>query len=145
MTNSNDRRANEIKRGVVGVCFRNEQFLVIRRSQHVRSPGAYCFPGGTIEPGESEDVAVIRELLEELSLSIRPVRRLLTTETPWRVSLAWWLIDCEEFESMNPNPAEVEAVQWMSVAEMRALPNLLSSNHEFLSAWERGEFSLTRS
>lgn len=133
------------KRGVVGVCFRDDQFLVIKRSQYVRSPGAYCFPGGTIEHGESEDVAVIRELLEELNLPIQPIRRLLASETPWRVSLVWWLIHCDDFERMNPNPSEVEAVHWMSAAEMRALPNLLASNYEFLNAWERGEFTLTRS
>jgi hypothetical protein len=46
---------------------------------------------------------------------------------------------------MNLNPSEVEAVHWMSAAEMRALPNLLASNYEFLNAWERGEFTLTRS
>jgi len=39
------------RRGVVAVVMRGEQFLVIRRSQHVRAPGMYCFPGGTIEAG----------------------------------------------------------------------------------------------
>jgi len=50
---------------VVAVILRGERFLVICRSQQVRAPGMYCFPGGGIEPGETEEQALRRELLEE--------------------------------------------------------------------------------
>ena len=63
------------KHGVVAVILRGERFLVIRRSQHVRAPGMHCFPGGGIEPGEAEPDAVRRELLEELGVACRPLRR----------------------------------------------------------------------
>lgn len=145
MTTAGSETQSTIKRGVVGVLFRDEQFLVIRRSKFVRSPRAFCFPGGTIEPGESEEIAVIRELQEELNLTVRPVRPLLKTETSWKVALAWWLIDCENADALVANPEEVESVHWLNGRELRALTGLLPSNHTFLDAWERGEFTLALS
>ena len=79
------------RRGVVVVVLRDERFLVIRRSQHVRAPGTHCFPGGHIEPGESESDAARRELLEELAVETTPLRLLWRSITPWNVELAWWL------------------------------------------------------
>ena len=34
------------KRGVVGVIFRGDRLLVIRRSMTVAAPGLLCLPGG---------------------------------------------------------------------------------------------------
>ena len=61
-----------VHRGVVAVVLRGDRFLVIRRSQVVRAPGMHCFPGGSIEAGESESDAVRREMLEELALAAEP-------------------------------------------------------------------------
>jgi 8-oxo-dGTP pyrophosphatase MutT (NUDIX family) len=79
------------RRGAVAVVIRDARFLVIRRSAQVVAPGALCFPGGGIEPGESEEQALVREFQEELGAVIRPVRRIWASVTRWRVELAWWL------------------------------------------------------
>jgi 8-oxo-dGTP diphosphatase len=126
------------KHGVVAVILRGERFLVIRRSQHVRAPGMYCFPGGGIEQGETEEQALRRELLEELSVAARPVRRLTESVTPWQVHLAWWLAEIDENAVLMPHPPEVESAHWLTAAEIRQLPNLLASNLEFLDAWTKG-------
>jgi 8-oxo-dGTP pyrophosphatase MutT (NUDIX family) len=130
------------KRGVVAVIVRGETLLVIRRSQAVRAPGAYCFPGGAIEPGEVEPEAVVRELGEELALLSRPVRRLWECVTPWQVHLAWWLAEIDPAAVPVPHPAEVESFQWLAPAAIRNLPNLLASNHHFLDALAAVAFSL---
>jgi 8-oxo-dGTP diphosphatase len=126
------------RRGVVAVILRGEHFLVIRRSQHVRAPGMHCFPGGAIEPGETEEEALRRELSEELELSAQPLRRLWESVTPWNVHLAWWLAEIDPQALPRPNPLEVESFAWLTTGEIRALPNLLASNLEFLDAWENG-------
>ena len=126
------------KHGVVAVILRGERFLVIRRSQKVRAPGMYCFPGGGIEPGETEEVALRRELLEELSVAASPMRRLTESVTPWQVHLAWWLAEIDVEAELIPHPDEVESFHWLTADEIRALPNLLASNVEFLDAWARG-------
>jgi 8-oxo-dGTP diphosphatase len=98
----------------------------------------HCFPGGAIEPGESEHEAVIRELNEELSLTAQPLRLLWRSVTPWNVDLAWWLAEISTDAAPLPNPLEVEAFEWLSAGEIRQLPQLLASNLEFLDAWESG-------
>lgn len=117
---------------------RGDQFLVIRRSQHVRAPGMHCFPGGGIELGETEAEAVRREMLEELALVAAPLRLLWRSITPWGVQLAWWLAEIEADSVPVPNPLEVESFAWLPIAEIRSLPQLLTSNLEFLDAWESG-------
>ena len=120
---------------------RGEQFLVIRRSQHVRAPGAHCFPGGTIEAGESEAEAARREMLEELSLHANPRQLLWRSVTPWNVELAWWLVEIDSTAEPLANPHEVAWLAWLSATEIRKLPQLLSSNLEFLDAWESGQIT----
>jgi 8-oxo-dGTP diphosphatase len=126
------------RRGVVAVVIRDQRLLVIRRSQHVRAPGMHCFPGGAIEPDETEAEAIIRELSEELALAARPLRLLWRSTTPWNVELAWWLAETAPEVQPVPNPLEVEAFHWLTVEEIRRLPQLLASNLEFLDAWESG-------
>jgi ADP-ribose pyrophosphatase YjhB (NUDIX family) len=127
-----------LRRGVVAVVLRGEQFLVIRRSQHVRAPGMHCFPGGAIEAGESEQEAIRREMLEELALEARPLQLLWRSVTAWGVELAWWLTEIVAAAKPVANPLEVESFHWLSAAEIRGLAELLASNVEFLDAWESG-------
>jgi 8-oxo-dGTP diphosphatase len=131
-----------VRRGAVGVILEGGRLLVIRRSQQVVAPGAYCFPGGGIEQGESEEIALMRELREELDLQVAPVRRVWQSVTPWRVELAWWLARIQPGAMPRAQPAEVESFAWHTPDEMAALPGLLESNRQFLEARARGEIIL---
>ena len=102
----------------------------------------FCFPGGGIEPGESEAAAVVRELAEELALPAVPIRRLWTSVTPWNVSLAWWLAQVAADAAPVPNEAEVASFHWLSVAEICEHGQLLTSNLDFFAALERREFCI---
>ena len=128
--------------GAVGVIYEQGRLLVIRRSHLVRAPLKYCFPGGTVEPGESADQTVIRELKEELSLDVQLGQQLWTCTTSWGVHLAWWQVFRDPANDPCPLPAEVDSFAWMTIAEMRTLRDLLPSNFDFLDAVERGEITL---
>lgn len=131
-----------IRRGVVAVVSQTGRLLVIRRSAQVVAPRAICFPGGTIEAGESEAAALIREVQEELGAEILPLRRLWRSVTPWNVDLAWWSARLDAAAPLRLNAAEVESVHWLAPEEILALPDLLASNCEFLQAISRGEIVL---
>jgi 8-oxo-dGTP pyrophosphatase MutT (NUDIX family) len=130
------------RRGVVAVIVREGRFLVIRRSALVRAPGMLCFPGGAIEEGESEPAALCRELQEELSLTVRPKRRLWRSVTPWQVELAWWLAEVDDPQPPRPNPQEVAEVFWLTAAEILQAQDVLPSNVQFLAAWQAGQIEL---
>ena len=130
--------------GVVAVVVRADRFLVIRRSDKVIAPGMICFPGGGIEDGESEEATLVREIREELGVTITPVRRIWRSVTPWDVKLAWWQGRIDNGQALEPNPAEVASAHWVSVEKMREMPDLLESMHQFLDALESGEIDLDR-
>ena len=130
------------KRGAVAVAVRGGKFLVIRRSANVSAPGAFCFPGGGIEAGESESQALHREMVEELAVDVVPVQRVWHSVTNWGVELFWWQVDMPLTAEPVANPDEVEAVFWYTPEEMLGLPTLLDSNREFLAALARGEIVL---
>lgn len=130
--NPETRTPDGLRRGVVAVILRGGRFLVIRRSHEVRAPRAICFPGGGIEPGETQSQALRRELREELDCEIIPRRHLCHTVTAWHVALDWWLCDLAANVRPTPNPAEVESIHWLTADEIRNHPDVLSSNLVFL-------------
>jgi 8-oxo-dGTP diphosphatase len=130
------------RQGAVAVIVRERRLLVIERSQLVRAPGMFCFPGGGIELGEDPAAALERELQEELNVAIQPLARLWSSTTAWNVQLHWWLATMADDANIEPNLEEVAAYHWFTVDEIRALPRLLTSNHAFLDAWEGGQFSI---
>lgn len=46
-------------------------FLGARRTKPAELAGRWEFPGGKVEPGESPELALVRELQEELSITVR--------------------------------------------------------------------------
>jgi 8-oxo-dGTP diphosphatase len=130
------------RRGAVAIVVRGGRMLVIRRSRHVVAPLVYCFPGGGIEEGESEEAAVVREVLEEVGAAILPRRRLWECVTAWKVHLAWWLADMDPAAVPTPNPREVESIHWFTPAEMASQSELLESNRGFLELIASGEIML---
>lgn len=55
---------------VAAILIKNDRVLIARRGPHKKMPGKWEFPGGKVEPGESEGNALSREILEEFDVEI---------------------------------------------------------------------------
>ena len=54
----------------VGVIRRGDRVLIARRPDHLHQGGLLEFPGGKVEPGETVQSALVREIREETGLSV---------------------------------------------------------------------------
>jgi len=57
-----------------------DKILATRRSHGMHLAGFWEFPGGKIEPGETAEACIIREIREELNIEIKVENRLLPVE-----------------------------------------------------------------
>jgi 8-oxo-dGTP diphosphatase len=57
-------------RVVAGVLRRDNKVLAARRPLHKREGGLWEFPGGKVDPGETDAEALVRELREELGVTV---------------------------------------------------------------------------
>ena len=131
-------KPGRVQEGVVVVVRRGERLLLIRRAPDILAGGAWCFVGGAIEPGETQQQAVIREFREEVDGCVRPLRKVWEYARPdGGLILHWWLAELEDGE-LSPNPTEVAELRWCRVDEIEHMPGLLESNRRFLRVWGPG-------
>lgn len=129
--------------GVVAVIRRESRFLVIQRGLKLpRAPGMFCFPGGTIEPGESPLQALHREMREELGVEVEALGKVWASRTPRGVELDWWAAAVSAECSFAPCPYEIAWHGWMDTEEMLGLSQLLPSNQEFIAQLQAGKIVL---
>ena len=82
MSEQAHQSALKIPRGVIGILSRGDEYLMIRRAAGVPKGGAWCFPGGHVEPGETPRKAVVREMAEELGIGVAPTIRIGAVRVP---------------------------------------------------------------
>lgn len=102
---------------VVGAVIENEnnEILCALRSQNMSSPGFWEFPGGKIEPNETINEALIRELKEELNCIVEPENEIFndyTHEYP-HIIVRLITVRCKIVEG-EPTPTEHEKLFWSS-------------------------------
>jgi 8-oxo-dGTP diphosphatase len=62
-----------------GAILQDQHILLIRHQEHASGRDYWLVPGGGIEPGETEEQCVIREMKEETHLDVK-IKRLLLEE-----------------------------------------------------------------
>lgn len=126
---------------VVAIISRGDRLLVIKRSSTVRSPDLFCFPGGMIEVDETPQIALRREMNEELNISATAVTEVWQSYTPKGTRLHWWTATSDELDRVFPNPDEVASFEFLTLEEIFQLDDVLVSNQVFFQEIRAGKIA----
>ena len=90
--------------------------LACRRTTPAADAGRWELPGGKVEPGETPDEALVREVREELGCEIAVVRW-LGTSAPIGDGLVLHAA-LADLVAGDPTPVEHDAVRWLGPHEL---------------------------
>lgn len=99
------------------------RLLVQRRPVGSDFPGLWEFPGGKIEPGESPEAALVRELREELGIDVDPERLAPACFASDRLRgrhLLLLVFVCRDWLGV-PQPLQASELKWVRPVELLTL------------------------
>ncbi|TNE61697.1 MAG: NAD(+) diphosphatase [Alphaproteobacteria bacterium] len=128
---------------VIMLAFHGDKALVGRG--HHLPPGMYSALAGFMEPGETIEEAVARELWEETGVKATKVKYVTSQPWPWPSSLMIGCMAWVEDDELNIDPVEIESARWITKEEAREglmrtredfmLPPPLAIAHNLVLAW----------
>lgn len=113
------------------------EFLLAQRPEGKVYAGYWEFPGGKVEPGESVREALIRELHEELGITVTDCSPWLTRQFTYphaTVRLNFWRVTAWTGEIGITAPLEHSAVDWQKCGESASVAPILPANDPILKA-----------
>jgi NAD+ diphosphatase len=104
---------------------RRGQEILLARSPHFL-PGMYSALAGFVEPGESLEQCLSREVLEETGIKIANPRYFASQPWPFPHSLMIAFVADYAGGEITPAPDEIEDAQWFALDALPKLPNRIS-------------------
>jgi NAD+ diphosphatase len=104
----------------VAIMLAEHRGRVLLGRQHSWPPGRYSALAGFIEPGETIEEAVARELHEEAGIRVHDVRYVMSQPWPFPSSLMIACICVAEDDRLTLDPTEIEDAFWCDAAGVRA-------------------------
>lgn len=98
------------------------RFLVQQRLPDKSRANLWEFPGGKVEPGESDEAALVRECREELDVELTLGRRLWSTSHDYPELTVQLELFAAVIAKGEPKPLGAQALRFCTPSEMQALP-----------------------
>ena len=115
----------------VGVINRNGKLLIGKRKQNGMLGGLWEFPGGKIEPGETPEQAVAREIMEETGLTVEVGDHLIDvkhTYSHFKITLRAY--DCKVIKGRT-KAHSADILKWVLPEELENYPFPTASKKVF--------------
>ena len=120
---------------VAAVIERDGLVLIGQRKRTGQHSLKWEFPGGKVEPGESPEAAVVRELGEELAIQARVEREIMRYEYQYpgrpAIRLIFYLVT--EFDG-EPKNLDFEQIVWAPRERLREY-DFLEGDAEFVGSY----------
>lgn len=109
------------------------QILIDRRLPGGSSGGLWEFPGGKLEPGETIEECITREIKEELAIEIAIEQHFRTIDHTYKESrVTLYFYHCRYLRG-TPQALESEEIRWVTLAEMEQF-SFPAANQEIIQA-----------
>jgi NAD+ diphosphatase len=115
----------------------NNSVLMVRGKK--APPGRYSLVAGFIEPGETIEHAVHREVREETGVAIKNIRYCSSEPWPFPNSLMLGFVADYEGGEIAPDGIEVESAAWFDRNHLPDLPPKLSITRALIDNWVSGK------
>ena len=99
--------------------------ILLGRGPHFPA-GMYSALAGFVEPGESLEQCVAREVLEEVGVEVANIRYFASQPWPFPHSLMIAFVCDWVAGEITPQPGEIEAAEWFEVFHLPKLPSKIS-------------------
>ncbi len=126
------KQATPEYRIAVGVVFKNGRVLITRRKPEGLLGGLWEFPGGKIRPHESAEAACIREIKEEVNLTVRIDAHLSQVRHAYTHFKIRMEVFCCVYISGRVRLNGPVDHRWINLDQLQNYP-LPKANHKFLS------------
>jgi NAD+ diphosphatase len=117
------------------VLVRNNNSVLMVRGKKA-PPGRYSLIAGFVEPGETIEHAVHREVREESGIAIRNIRYRASEPWPFPNSLMLGFVADYEGGEIVPDGIEVESACWFDRDHLPDLPPALSITRALIDDWK---------
>ena len=122
--NCNLRQYPRLSPAVIMLIYKEEEILLARAPRF--REGMYSVLAGFVEPGESLEETVAREVREEVSIEIKNIRYFGSQPWPFPDSLMVGFVAEYASGEIVPEPTEIEAADWFHKSNLPPVPGKLS-------------------
>jgi 8-oxo-dGTP diphosphatase len=116
------------------------RFLVQQRLPHQSRANLWEFPGGKVEPAESDEAALARECREELDVELAVGRRLWSTVHRYTDLEVELLLHAARIVSGEAKAIGAQTIRYATPVEMQQLP-FCEADLPLIDALARGELA----
>lgn len=97
---------------------RDGKYLIAKRTPRGKFPGTWEFPGGKLEPGETLEQCIEREMAEEMSVRVEAIEKFAEVKHAYSdLDVTIVAFRCEIVEG-EPTDAGCEAHVWVEPARL---------------------------